>query len=241
MHLKKNIVLQKNMDNYMVIRLLLIIFAVVTLGVMIRRYNNLQQYKQSERFYDQSASIPATGYFSSQPFGPRDRSSHPHDQPMAALTEGDPAANPGHLPDMPADVVATPARKQIAEEARKVAYTQLAPKNGEFLDSFESTVFKQDRDCYMKDKLTAEDLLPKDAYNSKWAKVNPSGQGSIKSQNFLQAGHHVGLNTSQGSKRNSNLQFRSEPPAPKTMVSPWLNSEIEPDLLRRPLEVGENC
>jgi hypothetical protein len=234
------------MDNYMVIRLMLIIFAVVTLGVMIRRYNNLQQYKQSEKFYDRSAHshtdyIQPTGFYSSQPFGPRNKSEHPSDQPMAALAEGDPAARPGHLPDMPADEVATPARRQIANDARKVAYTQLAPNSGEFLDSFESTVFKPDKDCYMKDKLTAEDLLPKDAYNSKWAKVNPDGQGSIKSQNFLQAGYHVGLNTSQGSKRNSNLQFRSEPPAPKTMVSPWLNSEIEPDLLRRPLEVGENC
>ena len=36
--------------------------------------------------------------------------------------------------------------------------------------------------------------------------------------------------------RNSNLQLRSEPPNPQTQVSPWLNSTIEPDLIRRPLD-----
>jgi hypothetical protein len=239
------------MDNYVVIRLFLIIFAVVTLGVMVKRYNNLQQYKDSERFhelashYHQPRAISPTGYYSNHIDEPRDRSHHPSDAPMTALSEGDPKASPGHLPDLPAPEVATPARRQIANETRKVAANQLAPnESSEFMDAFEHSLFHghdHPKDCYVKDKLTASDLLPKDAVNTKWAKINPKGQGSIKAQNFMQAGYHVGLNTSQGSKRNSNLQFRSEPPAPKLMVSPWLNSEIEPDLLRRPLEVGENC
>ncbi len=96
-------------------------------------------------------------------------------------------------------------------------------------------------DCFPKDKLTAEDLLPSDAANTKWAQVNPAGQGSVKDQNFLQAGYHVGLNTTQGTMKNANLQLRSEPAAPQVNVSPWLNSSYSPDLMRRPLEIGENC
>jgi hypothetical protein len=38
--------------------------------------------------------------------------------------------------------------------------------------------------------------------------------------------------------RNANLQIRSEPPNPQVAVSPWLNSTIEPDINRRPFEIG---
>jgi len=96
-------------------------------------------------------------------------------------------------------------------------------------------------DCFPKDRLTANDLLPKDAANSRWAQLNPAGQGDVKDQNFLQAGHHVGLNTTMGTMKNANLQFRSEVPNPKKVISPWLNSTYEPDVSRRPLEIGENC
>ena len=67
-------------------------------------------------------------------------------------------------------------------------------------------------DCFPRDKLTASDLLPKDAANSTWSKVNPSGQGSVSDQNFVNAGYHYGINTVGNSLRNANLQIRSEPP-----------------------------
>lgn len=100
---------------------------------------------------------------------------------------------------------------------------------------FENTLPK---DCFPKDKLTAEDLLPKDAANSKWAKVNPAGQGDFKDKNFLNAGFHVGINTVGNSLRNPNLQLRSEPPNPQMKVSPWNQTTMESDLNRRPLEIG---
>lgn len=96
---------------------------------------------------------------------------------------------------------------------------------------------KRNSDCFPKDKLTAEDLLPKDSANSKWSQVNPSGQGELKNANFLNAGYHVGVNTVGSSMRNANLQLRSEPPNPQIKVSPFMNSTIMPDLNRRPLEI----
>lgn len=92
--------------------------------------------------------------------------------------------------------------------------------------------------CFPRDRLTADDLLPKDAANSKWAQMNPAGQGDVRDQNFLTAGYHVGVNTQGSSMRNANLQLRSEPPNPQVPVSPWNISTITPDLLRKPLEVG---
>ena len=93
-------------------------------------------------------------------------------------------------------------------------------------------------DCFPKDKLKPEDLLPMDAANSEWAQVNPAGQGDVKNQNFLTAGYHLGVNSVGSTLRNANMQLRSELPNPRTQVSPWLNSTIEPDLNRKPLEIN---
>jgi hypothetical protein len=96
-------------------------------------------------------------------------------------------------------------------------------------------------DCFPRDRLSAEDLLPKDAANSKWAQVNPAGQGDISDQNFLSSGFHQGVDTIGGTLRNANLQLRSEPPNPRVVVSPWQQSSIEPDLNRRPFEIDGSC
>lgn len=92
--------------------------------------------------------------------------------------------------------------------------------------------------CFPRDRLTASDLLPKDAADSKWARVNPSGTGDIHDQNYLTAGYHVGINTVGQSLRNANLQLRSEIPNPQNAVGPWMISTIEPDLRQATLEIG---
>ena len=93
------------------------------------------------------------------------------------------------------------------------------------------------KDCYPKDQLTPKELLPTDS-NSKWAQVNPSGQGSLKDGNFLNAGHHMGTNTVGQTLRNANLSIRSEPPNPQVKVSPWMQTTIEPDTNRLAMEIG---
>ena len=92
--------------------------------------------------------------------------------------------------------------------------------------------------CFPKDKLTPEDLLPRDAANSDWAQVNPAGQGDLKNKNYLTAGYHMGVNSIGSTLRNANMQIRSEPPNPQVKVSPWLQTTIDPDLNRRPLEIN---
>lgn len=79
-------------------------------------------------------------------------------------------------------------------------------------------------------------LLPTDNA-SQWGS-NKNGSGALQNVNLLQAGHHVGINTIGSSLRNPNLQLRSEPANPQNKVGPWLQSTIEPDLLRVPLELG---
>jgi len=91
--------------------------------------------------------------------------------------------------------------------------------------------------CFPKEMLTPEELKPQDN-STLWAQVNPSGEGSLKGRSFLQAGHNIGINTVGQTLRNANLQLRSEPPNPQLKVSPWNQTTIEPDVNRRPLEIG---
>jgi hypothetical protein len=92
--------------------------------------------------------------------------------------------------------------------------------------------------CFVRDRLTSSDLLPKDSANSKFAQINPAGSGMLGDQNFLTAGYHVGINTIGQSLRNANLQLRSEPPNPQVAVSPWGISTIEPDVRAVAFEIG---
>ena len=82
-----------------------------------------------------------------------------------------------------------------------------------------------------------QDLLPQDQ-NSQWSALNPVAQGNIATPDLLQAGYHIGLDTIGQTLRNANLQERSDPIIPKSLVGPWNQSTIEPDLGRVPLEVG---
>lgn len=92
-------------------------------------------------------------------------------------------------------------------------------------------------ECYPKDTLKSSDLLPSDV-NSVWAQVNPMGQGALGDENLINSGYHIGINTVGQTLRNANYQLRSEPLNPQTPVSPWNQTTIEPDINRRPMEIG---
>jgi hypothetical protein len=85
----------------------------------------------------------------------------------------------------------------------------------------------------------SSDLLPTDK-NNKWASLNPitNEHGGANVPDLLQAGYHIGLDTIGQTMKNANLQLRSDPYIPKTVVGPWNQSTFEPDIMRVPLEVG---
>jgi hypothetical protein len=141
------------------------------------------------------------------------------------------------------DVLATPGDSEFSvvpseeiskNETYKVIDAEVSNNN----NSFHLNDNQVPSDCFPKDQLNPAELLPADA-NSVWAQVNPNGQGELGDQNFLNAGYHVGINTVGSSMRNSNLGLRSEPPNPQVAVGPWMQSTIQPDLMRRGLEVGK--
>ena len=94
--------------------------------------------------------------------------------------------------------------------------------------------------CYPQQKLKPEDLLPTDENKAiqEFNIAKPVGEGILQGVNMLDSSYHVGVNTVGQSLRNANRQIRSEPPNPQVKVSPWLQSTIEADTNRKPLEIG---
>ena len=90
--------------------------------------------------------------------------------------------------------------------------------------------------CSGQANINPADLLPKDN-NSSW-NMKPMGSGDFLGVNLLNAGYLIGVDTIGSSLRNANLRVRSEPPNPQLQVSPWMNTTIEPDPFRAPLEIG---
>jgi hypothetical protein len=96
---------------------------------------------------------------------------------------------------------------------------------------------KVSNSCNNQQLSDPKELLPKDS-NNEWANIMPNND--LKDVQMLNAGHHIGINSVGSSLRNANLQLRSEPVIPQTNIGPWNNTTIEPDNMRRPLEIGSS-
>lgn len=81
----------------------------------------------------------------------------------------------------------------------------------------------------------AADLLPKPS-TPQVMDFGEFAPKALQGQNFLEPSKQVGVDTQGSSMRNANYQLRSDPPNPRMNVGPWMNSTIEADLLRKPLE-----
>jgi hypothetical protein len=80
----------------------------------------------------------------------------------------------------------------------------------------------------------ATDLLPKPTYAAEnFAEFAPK---SLLGQNFLDTKKYIGVDTQGSSLRNANRDMRSAPSIPRQQVGPWMQSTIESDMYRKPLE-----
>lgn len=213
------------MDNHFIFRIVLIVLAGFVLFALINHYNSKQKQTKTEKFYDdvkKGAMVPANATTPQAPYQPV--------EPIAGTNSVLPTFDPNLMKKSNDNGLGVQPSQDDNETYKAVDF------NSQQLPA----------DCFPRDKLTADDLLPHDAADSTWSQVNPAGQGEVGGTNFLTAGYHVGINTVGGSMRNANLQIRSEPPNPQLVVSPWQNSTITPsDTLRtignKSLEIGNDC
>lgn len=202
-----------NMKNNEMMRLVLIVVAACVFIYLIHSYNNSNNLEQENFFVDGDNTVES----------PNNQNGNNTEETESEVLVG------GN--EEPGDVL--PSEQAGENETFRTVPEEPAAEE----ESGNETANRLPNECYPKDVLTPQDLLPQDS-NSTWAQTVPSGQGSLGDQNFLNAGFHVGINTVGQSLRNANLQLRSEPANPQLKVSPWLQSTIEPDVNRRAMEIG---
>lgn len=114
-----------------------------------------------------------------------------------------------------------------------------APQSGNVNGDFTIDTGKQPKlDCFPKDTITPQELMPKeDSYNT-WQASSPPVNGHLADRNFLESGHHFGIDTVSNTMKNPNLQLRSDPLIPQKEVGPWMQSTFGPDTNHRQLEIG---
>ena len=86
-------------------------------------------------------------------------------------------------------------------------------------------------------KFDAGDLLPREV-NNQWFETDFShAQVGVEDANLVTTDRYIiGVNTVGQSLKNPSYDLRSAPACPKFVVSPFLNSTIEPDFNIKSLE-----
>ena len=199
---------------------ILIFLLVILLAFVLITFNNKSVLSNSERFYTNGVDTSAPTWSASSGVLPKPNSN------------SSVATNSPSNPDAAAGLGSPYAPSDVNNEEYNAVFSGVGTVGG-------GSAAASGSSCYPRDRLTTADLLPKDAADSRWAQMNPSGQGDVNNQNYLQAGFHVGINTQGQTMRNANLQLRSDPPNPQLAVSPWNVSTIEYDGNRKHFEIGE--
>jgi|UniRef100_A0A6C0BLE7 hypothetical protein len=93
-------------------------------------------------------------------------------------------------------------------------------------------------DCFPKDTIKPQELMPRDDTYNTWQQTSPPVNGHLADRNFLEAGHHYGIDTVSNTLKNPNLQLRSDPIIPQVQVGPWSQSTYGPDTNHRQFDIG---
>uniref|UniRef100_A0A6C0EBP5 Minor capsid protein P11 C-terminal conserved region domain-containing protein n=1 Tax=viral metagenome TaxID=1070528 RepID=A0A6C0EBP5_9ZZZZ len=77
-----------------------------------------------------------------------------------------------------------------------------------------------------EDKFNSGDFLPKETNNDWFEDVQAV---KVKNRNLINVFRPTGIDTINASKKVAGLDIRGTPPNPRTIVSPFLNSSVDPD------------
>lgn len=84
------------------------------------------------------------------------------------------------------------------------------------------------QDCDPEDLFNADNYLPQEV-NDDWFD-NQYEPVSVKNRHLINVTRPIGINSIGSSKKNASHDLRGTPACPKFVVSPFLNSSIEPDI-----------
>jgi len=89
------------------------------------------------------------------------------------------------------------------------------------------------QNCEPEDLFDVDKYLPQEV-NDDWFDA-PKESISLKNKNLINIVKPIGINTIGTSLKNSSYDLRAEPANPKFVISPWLNTSIEPGNNIKPL------
>ena len=89
------------------------------------------------------------------------------------------------------------------------------------------------QDCTPEELYDVQKYLPQEVADS-WFELVPEAI-SVKNRHLINITKPIGVNTIGSSKKNASHDLRGAPSNPKYVVSPFLNSSIEPDNNLKPL------
>jgi hypothetical protein len=218
-------------DNKLYTRLLLIGLAVVILAILITQYKKktFDGIITGESNGREQFSLPHERY-TTQEESMRSMQSMPSMQSMQSMPSTQSMYNKPPMPNQ--------MREGFEQVSKEVLPSDPMTSSAQYKAVNFDVKTNNPGECAPRDKLSAEDLLPKDAANSKWATVAPAGQGAVTDSNLLTAGYLIGVNTVGETLKNSNMQLRSDPPIERLNIGPWQMSTIEKSPNRRQFEIG---
>ncbi len=121
-----------------------------------------------------------------------------------------------------------------AQSGQNDKFVPIDETNGE-LAIFKSQSKKtcgSSQDCEPEDLFNAEDYLPQEV-NDDWFEVQPEPI-SVKNRHLINVTKPIGVNTIGTSLRNASHDIRGTPSCPKFVISPFMNTSIEPDTNLKP-------
>lgn len=134
----------------------------------------------------------------------------------------------------PIAVAASPPTPTVAVQSSSAPDTSIEDYAAWTADAQPETLLPAD--MMMPPVSVSADLLPKPTVTqpaqSTWAEFAPNQP----QQSFLDATKFIGVDTQGSSLKNGSWDLRSTIVIPRKYVGPWMQSDIQPDLLRRPLE-----
>lgn len=102
--------------------------------------------------------------------------------------------------------------------------------NSDSNDLFAAYSGKPRKELSDEEKFNASAMLPQEERQDWFEDVTPQ---KIKNRHLINIYRPIGVNTVITSRKNGSLDLRGNPVNPKTFVSPFLNSSIEPDVNAR--------
>lgn len=108
-------------------------------------------------------------------------------------------------------------------------FSPIDETNGDFavFKSFGGATCGSNQNCDPEDLFDVDKYLPQEV-NDDWFEVLPEPI-SVKNRHLINIAKPIGINTIGASHKNPSYDLRAEPTNPKDVVSPWLQSTIEPD------------